>query len=369
MHSNPLVPHSVEVKVPGKLYLAGEYATLFTKQPALILAINQFLMVKLSAQPENTSSFLSTDQAEMADLEVDLLALEDIDVFDPQWHLVLSALKTGHQYIESLGKDRRNYRLEIKSDLNEKDGKKYGLGSSGAVTVATLKALLQLHQIEFQPLQLYKLAVLTMKAINNVGSFGDLAASCHRGAIHYQAPDQNWLDQMLAQVTEGSLSLKALIDQDWPLLEIRELNFPSDWYLLIGWTQSPASTNNRIADLLNKAQASPKALEDFLKQSPACVADLEKGIQNADWQLAQTSMGRYRQLLNDLSTAYKLNIEITLLSRLVTVAQRLGYQAKSSGAGGGDCGIAIGIEADKIKLIHQAWEASGIQPLEFGLYQ
>lgn len=369
MNPTPLVPHTVEVKVPGKLYLAGEYATLFTKQPALILAINQFLSLKMSAQPGNTSSYFSTDQAEMADIEVNLLTLEDFDTFDPHWHLVLSALKTGYQYIEALGKDRLNYRLEISSDLNEKDGKKYGLGSSGAVTVATLKALLQLHQIEFQPLQLYKLAVLTMKAINNVGSFGDLAASCHRGAIHYQAPDQNWLDQMLAQVTEGSLSLKALIDQDWPLLEIREVNFPSDWHLLIGWTQSPASTTNRIAELINKAQAQPQALDAFLKQSPACVADLEKGLQEADWQLAQTSMGRYRQLLNDLSTAYKLNIEITLLSRLVTIAQRLGYQAKSSGAGGGDCGIALGIEADKIKLIHQGWEESGIKPLEFGLYQ
>ena len=43
---------------------------------------------------------------------------------------------------------RRDRGLQLDSDLDSPDGKKYGLGSSAAVTVATVKALAAYYSFE-----------------------------------------------------------------------------------------------------------------------------------------------------------------------------------------------------------------------------
>ena len=49
---------TVQVRVPGKLFLAGEYAVVEAGYPALIAAINRFLTVSVeeSSQGSVTSS-------------------------------------------------------------------------------------------------------------------------------------------------------------------------------------------------------------------------------------------------------------------------------------------------------------------------
>jgi mevalonate kinase len=52
------------------------------------------------------------------------------------------------------------------------------------------------------------------------------------------------------------------------------------------------------------------------------------------------------------------------LRRLVEVAGRLGIAAKPSGAGGGDCGIALVGSAREATELARAWREAGIVPLE-----
>ena len=62
------------------------------------------------------------------------------------------------------------------SELDNSNGRKYGLGSSGAVTVATVKALNLYYQMEMDRLTQFKIAALAHLAVQGNGSCGDIAA-------------------------------------------------------------------------------------------------------------------------------------------------------------------------------------------------
>ena len=50
------------------------------------------------------------------------------------------------------------------------------------------------------------------------------------------------------------------------------------------------------------------------------------------------------------------------------VAQEHGAAAKGSGAGGGDCGIALCLPGTDVPGMCSAWEAAGIRPLDLSVY-
>ncbi|MBS8104351.1 phosphomevalonate kinase, partial [Streptococcus suis] len=63
------------------------------------------------------------------------------------------------------------YSLAVQSDLDDQtSGAKYGLGSSGAVTVATVKALLTYYGHRPDALLTYKLAALAQTKLGMTGS-------------------------------------------------------------------------------------------------------------------------------------------------------------------------------------------------------
>jgi phosphomevalonate kinase len=51
----------------------------------------------------------------------------------------------------------------------------------------------------------------------------------------------------------------------------------------------------------------------------------------------------------------------------VAAARRAGAVAKPSGAGGGDCGIALAESAAQAAAVRAAWEAEGIVPLALAI--
>jgi phosphomevalonate kinase len=55
------------------------------------------------------------------------------------------------------------------------------------------------------------------------------------------------------------------------------------------------------------------------------------------------------------------------LRRLVTAARERGAGAKVSGAGGGDCGIALTRDRPVAERIRSAWRAIGIKPLDLAI--
>ncbi len=68
--------------------------------------------------------------------------------------------------------------------------KKYGLGSSAAVTVATVKAILRFYGVKMSNELVYKLSAISHYSVQGNGSAGDIAASVYGGWLAYQTFDK-----------------------------------------------------------------------------------------------------------------------------------------------------------------------------------
>ncbi|MGF3115157.1 phosphomevalonate kinase [Facklamia sp. P12937] len=354
------------IKIPGKLYIAGEYAVLAPKQAAILIAVDQYLELTIRQRTkkgwliENHQGgyaplCLETDDSHLRVAEDYSLEEDQLD----QWRYVIEAAKVTHTFLQESNFNSRNFHLHIRSQLLSDSGKKYGLGSSGAVTVGTIQAILNFHKIKLSAERLYRLAVISQLRLGASGSFGDIAANAFGGWTYYMAPDRKLLKEMIANAP----SITALLKQEWPDLIIENLAVSKDLQVLIGWTQHTASTDNLVKQLKDQISAQPQAFQAFIDQAPAVVRQLKDGLINNQADLIQQAISNYRNLLLGLGKAYNLSIETAALNQLIEIGNQHGYASKSSGAGGGDCGIALGYDINTKESILKQWKVQGIVPL------
>ena len=167
--------------------------------------------------------------------------------------------------------------------------------------------------------------------------------------------------------TASRVSVSQLITMEWPQLKITPLTPPPALQLLVGWTGTPASTANLVAQMDHHRVKA--VYQQFLTASRQCVNAMIEAFQSGDLPAIQHQLAVNRTLLTKLAAVSGINIETPTLTRLVEIACRLGAQAKSSGAGGGDCGIALAdCHAPETSRIAAAWQAAGITPLALHVY-
>lgn len=353
----------IKASAPGKLFIAGEYAVVTHNHPAILIAVNQFITVTLEEAEDEGTIHSSLNGG----LPIPWTRQEgklSIDERENPFIYITQAVKITEQYIQEQGKELVYFHLSVESELDNSHGKKYGLGSSGAVTVATIKALLQFYALPSSNELVYKLAALAHLSVNSNGSFGDIAASSYTGWIAYSCFDRNWV---LTQKETQSIS--QLVNLAWPGLMIRRLNPSRKLRLLIGWTGSPASTTHLVDKVNHKRSGLNEFFPQFLTQSKRYVNELIDAFDHDHLSAIKTGIRSNRQLLNELAEQTGVLIETKLLTKLIQIAEQFGGAAKSSGAGGGDCGIVL-IEQDAniTDLLHQ-WQEAGIQHLDLQVYQ
>ena len=122
-----------KVQTGGKLYIAGEYAVLTPGQTAIIknIPIHMTAVVK-----ENSTIKLSSD---MFDYSATMSE-------DKNYALIQASVQTLADYLGKSIDELVPFSLEITGKM-ERDGKKFGIGSSGSVTVLTLKALSAFYEL------------------------------------------------------------------------------------------------------------------------------------------------------------------------------------------------------------------------------
>lgn len=274
------------------------------------------------------------------------------------------------------------YNLRIESDLDDKKtGKKYGLGSSAAVTVAAVRALCKWYGLTLTTPELCKLAIIASSLVKKSGSGGDVAASTYGGWVMYRAYNREWLEAEIEMIESGDSSLHKLLRKKWPRFEVKRLKVGAGLRLLVGWTGNPASSAELVGSVKagvkagdltahNPAKTSAKAYaktyEDFCVQSEKCVQKIANALENGDIDALLSGFARNRALLKDLGEITGTLIETPKLTRLIEVANGAGLPAKTSGAGGGDCGIAIARAEDfdaVFARIEEEWQNSGIEAL------
>lgn len=351
----------IEASAPGKLYIAGEYAVVETGHPAILVALDHFITVQL--EETNDQGTIRSTKYGMSIPWTRKNGQLFIDERENPFTYIIKAINITEKYLKELGKEPVLFNLEVQSELDNNDGKKYGLGSSGAVTVATIKALFLFYKVKYTPEIVYKLASLAHLSMQSNGSFGDLAASSYGGWLAYSRFDQDWV------IAESKkLPLKELIKIKWPNLRIKPLSPPDDLSLLIGWTGTPASTT-QLVDLVKEEKSEMNGFYlNFLKNSKECVEQIISAFLEKDLHAIEQGIQKNRLLLKQLSEKSGVVIETEPLSKLREIAENFGGTAKSSGAGGGDCGIVIINKKSNTTPLLDKWKKEGITPLQLKVY-
>lgn len=351
-------------QAPGKLYIAGEYAVLEQDCPAILVAVNQFIRVSITKSKSSTGSIHSKQYSQDSIHWVRRGAQMVIDNRDNPFEYILSAINLTERFCLEQHIKLRVYDLHVNSDLDSADGKKYGLGSSAAVTVATVKAILRFYNVPFSNELVYKLSAISHYSVQGNGSAGDIAASVYGGWIAYQTFDKKWLKRELTQ-----RSLSEVVDEAWPGLKIQLLTPPEGMNLLIGWSQKPASTS-RLVDETNANKAALNVeYKQFLQQSRKCVLRMIDGFEQGKIDLIKMQIRENRKLLQHFAQINQIAIEIPRLSKLINIAESFGGAAKTSGAGNGDCGIVITDEQTNVNELEQQWRKNNVLPLDLHVHQ
>lgn len=353
----------ISVKAPGKLYIAGEYAVLEQNCPAILVALNRYVFVTISRSHNQRGSIYSQQYSQDSLHWVRRGDKIIIDNRDNPFAFILSAIKYAEQYVHECGIRLAVYDLHVNSNLDSPNGKKYGLGSSAAVTVATVKAILQFYHLQATRDLIFKIAAIAHYTVQKNGSAGDVAASVYGGWLAYQTFDKKWLLRELARK-----HLSAVVTEAWPGLKIQSLQPPKGLQLLIGWTQKPASTSQLVDESNAKKTVLQYSYAKFLLNSRQCVLQMIAGFVQGNVKAIQKQIRCNRLILERFGKLNHIAVEIPRLHKLIAIAEKHHGAAKTSGAGGGDCGIVIGSAATETAALKAEWLANGILPLDFQVH-
>ena len=351
-------------RAPGKLFVAGEYAVVEPGTPAILVAVDRHVTTTVSASGE-AGAVISSDLAprrvrwQWHDGRLAAYGSDGEQRAGRGLAHVVAAIEVVGRLLAERGLPVPALNVSVSSGLHD-NGTKFGLGSSGAVTVATVAAVASFCGLDLPPDTRYRLALLATAGIDAGASGGDLAASTWGGWIAYQAPDRAAvLDLARRRGVEEALRAP------WPGFAVRRLPPPDGLHLEVGWTATPASTTALLSDLARRTWRGSASHHRFLKATTDCVRTSIRALQRGDRHALLDQIRRARRELARLDDEVGLGIFTTRLTALCDAAEAAGGAAKPSGAGGGDCGIAL-LDAEAwpdIAHLRRRWAAAGVRPL------
>ena len=321
------------VKTCGKLYWAGEYAILEPGQLALIKAIPIYMTAEIKASNDYRL------YSDMFSYSVDLRP-------DSSYTLIQETVALVEEYLTAQGVELHPFSLEIRGKM-EREGKKFGLGSSGSVVVLVIKAMLAFYERLADRELLFKLASAVLLKRGDNGSMGDIACIVSENLVLYQSFDREKVAQWLEKE-----DLQAVLDRDWGF-SIRSVEPVLKFDFLVGWTKEVAVSSYMVKQIKDNMNSS------FLQASKETVANLVKALEVGQEETIIDLLEQASQLLEGLSS----DIYTPSLRQLKNASRDLKAVAKSSGAGGGDCGIALSFDQDSTTLLKKRWADLGIELL------
>ncbi|EIK87254.1 isopentenyl pyrophosphate isomerase [Gardnerella vaginalis 6119V5] len=381
----------VQASAPGKLYIAGEYAVV-DGSAAIVAAVNRYVTVMvddenlptLAQESRKYYGVIVSEKENYKPIFWTRASDGSIEILgDEKYAYVLAAMRVIDSYASECfapNMDRKSYNLHISSELDDaKSGRKYGLGSSAAITVATVRALCKWYGLKPDVSTICKLSLIASSMVKKSGSGGDVAASSCGGWILYRAYDREWLESELGLIKSGESDFSKLLRKKWPRLEFKRINVSKTLKLLVGWTGSPASSAQLVSSVESSVSseiAHSFTYQDFCDQSEVCVQKLAQSLEKSSLKESELNnisacFAQNRELLQKLSALTGTLIETPKLTRLIEDAIFAGIPAKTSGAGGGDCAIALTTiyEKNRIESMKSAWENHGIMPLNIEVAQ
>jgi len=339
--------------------LAGEWAVLEAQKPCLVLAVNKRMTVEIK---EDTKTSISSEDFNISCLEI---TAKNRKAF-PEMLFVFEAIEKSLLYLESNQVASKHFSLVIRSGINKDISRanrksKVGFGSSAAVVVAVVGAVLALHQLKIESfadkVRVFKLASLAhYVAQGQKGSSFDVAASVFGGIVFYQKTDYKKLMTMLEKK-----GLKKIIDTRWPGLFLESLEIPDSFKLLVAFCGNAAKTSELILRVQVFKKKNPSEYQSIVLAIETVVLKMKEALIQNDLNFLKKLIHKNRQLLKELGEKSGVKLETLALSRIIELANKKGAAAKFSGAGGGDIAIAICSDAAEQKEVKNIWQKNHIQ--------
>jgi phosphomevalonate kinase len=323
---------AVLARAPGKLLLTGEYAVLYGA-PALVAAVDREVEVGVAVNGVRGTLDVESRVEErcwrIANPEQEEITGGDLGA-------VLAALRVATAWAPDLAGRRMEVRVDARHFLV--DGQKLGIGRSAATVTATVAALLAAVG-HGERTETFEAAVAAHALFQEGrGSGADVAAAAHGGVIEFRR-------------SAGRVAVRS-----------REL--PPGLRLLVGWTGEGAATDPLVRRFAASAgRREPRVLRDLCAAAEHAAGAAERG----DAAALSAAVDASADLLARLGQELDLPIVTPALARLVAAARRVGAAAKPSGAGGGDCGIALARSAEEAAAVHAAWREAGIISLPLAI--
>jgi len=303
----------ITVSSPGKLMLFGEHAVVHN-HPCIVTAVDQRMMATVELA-ENGIFELNAKDVQVVDYKK---SIKDLRVGD---------IPKGAKFVEIAVKNfLEKYPLINGIKITTKSGfsNKFGFGSSSASTVCIVKALLELTGKKLDNKEIFDLSYKTVLEIQGKASGFDIAASIYGGTIFFH--------------TAGKI-IEPLIVKDLPLV--------------VGYTGIKADTVTLVNMVLEKKKKNPLLIENIFNKIEDIVGQAKKALVQSDWKTLGKLMDSNEILLE------KLGVGTGKLCNMIKSAIRAGaYGAKLSGAGGGDCMIAL-VSKENRQNVEKAIEKAG----------
>jgi len=303
--------------------LFGEHAVVYNR-PCLVAAVSQRLFLEAEKISEN-KILISAPEMKIPDFA---LSLADLDKEQPkEIRFVLEAVKNFF----------RKYNIEsgLKIKTESQFSAEYGFGSSSAVTVCTIKALAELFEIKMEKKEIFDLAYKTVLDIQGVGSGFDIAAAIYGGVIYF--------------LTGGKIieSLKV-----HPVKSLRsKFNGVKTIPLIVGYTGVKASTSEIVKQVKSEMEKNPEYYENLYNQIAQIVEKAKVAMENSNWPEVGRLMSENQEILRKFkSPSVEYGVSSEIIEKLIEACQKAGaYGAKLSGAGVGDCIIALGKDKERVE--------------------
>ncbi|MGH8307295.1 MAG: mevalonate kinase family protein [Gammaproteobacteria bacterium] len=327
----------VIASAPGKLVLLGEYAVL-EGAPALVMAVNRRAHVTLTETRGERIAVSAPVLGIVAECRLraggKVKWLGDARLSD-QLRLVTAVLEDNMTAGVS-----RAFRAELDTDGFFLDAHgiraKLGLGSSAALTVALAGALCVMQG---RPaLGVDGLVALHRRMQDGRGSGLDIAAARQGGVVIYR---------LCSGVPE---SLPVWLPQGL------------EWCAV--WSGKPAVTGEFLRHIADWAVREPQRYNAIVARLQAVAAAGADAIQRADAGALMQAAKDYAAGLAELGTASGMDIVSREHREIANAAAACGVAYKSCGAGGGDAGIALSLDHDRLADFRQRIVQAGFRILD-----
>lgn len=288
----------VTVSAPGKLLLFGEHAVVYG-QPCIVTAVGERVTV-------------SIEKTDDRGVTIDAPKVNNT-------RFVEEAVK---QAAAAWGGSTTGLKITTDSTFSSQ----YGFGSSSAVTVAVLEALQLFFGKKAEKHDVFDLAYRTILAVQGVGSGFDAAAATWGGTLLY---------------TRGGILNEPLRP-------------PEPIPLVIGYTGTKADTPTIVREVAAKYEQFPEKMERIFKAIGTLSLEAKQKILEGDWERVGKLMDFNQEYLRDIGVSSER------LEALISAAKKAGaLGAKLSGAGGGDCMIALAAKEKRDALRKAIADAGG----------